>query len=393
MANGKLAFRAGMMVGAAAGALWVVAGRRWLDSEYELLDWNRVEEIAIRTSGKPPLGTPWSSLRLRSSYEKMVRELEAPISEYTRTSLPSSEISVSVMGRKEWIEANVTGFRYLFEPVEEMYRELGRQTTVVVPGLAKLSQMAVSSQIGLLLGYLSRRVLGQYDMSVLGREPLQGSSGGRLYFVQQNIEGVEAQLGLPAEEFRSWIVLHESTHAHEFEVFPWLRDYMNHILRAYLDCVLHEVRGASGGSAAGPMIVARMIDNLRSGRSILESIMSPRQQRYMRQLQALMCLLEGYSNHVMNEVGKRIMPHYDGIKRRVESRSKEKSPAEQLFLKLTGLSMKMDQYRLGEVFVDRVVAARGIEFANRAYEGPENLPTMEEVLHPERWIARMESVV
>ncbi|MHB8990686.1 MAG: zinc-dependent metalloprotease [Chloroflexota bacterium] len=388
MANGRFAFRAGMLLGAAAGALWVVAGRRWLDSEYELLDWNRVQEIAIRTSGRAPLETPWSSHKLRSSYEQMVKQLEAPISEYTRTSLPSSSTTVSVMGRREWIEANVAGFRYLFEPVEEMYREVGRQTTVVVPGLSQLSQMAVSSQIGLLLGYLSRRVLGQYDMSVLGREPL---SGGKLYFVQQNIEGIEGQMGLPAEEFRSWIVLHESTHAHEFEVFPWLRDYMNHILRAYLDCVLQEVRRSSGGPGAGPAVVARMIDNLRSGRSILESVMSPRQQRYMGQLQALMCLLEGYSNHVMNEVGETIMPHFEKIKQRVESRSKDRGQAEQLFLKLTGLSMKMDQYRLGEVFVDHVVGARGIEFVNRAYEGPENLPTMDEVLHPERWIARMES--
>lgn len=390
MANGKLAFRAGMLLGAAAGALWVVAGRRWLDSEYELLDWNRVQEIAIRTCGKAPLESPWSSRKLRATYEEMVRQLEGPISDYTRTSLPSTGASVSVMGRKEWIEANVAGFRYLFEPVEEMYREIGRQTTVVVPGIAQLSQLAVSSQIGLLLGYLSRRVLGQYDMSLLGREPLSGS-GGKLYFVQQNIEGIESQLHLPTEEFRSWIVLHESTHAHEFEVFPWLRDYMNHILRAYLDCVLQEVRGSSGGMGAAPAVVARMIDNLRSGRSILESVMSPRQQRYMGQLQALMCLLEGYSNHVMNEVGKDIMPHFDRIKQRVESRSKERSQTEELFLKLTGLSMKMDQYRLGELFVDHVVEARGIEFVNRAYEGPENLPTMDEVLHPERWITRMES--
>lgn len=388
MANGKFPFRAGMMLGAIAGALWVVAGRRWLDSEHELLDWHRVQEVAIRTCGKTPLESPWTSRKLRSSYEEMVRRLEGPISDYTETRLPSAGTSVSVMGRREWIEANVASFRFLFEPVEEMYRELGRQTTVIVPGVAQLSQLAVSSQIGLLLGYLSRRVLGQYDMSLLGREPL---AGGKLYFVQQNIEAIEAQLGLPAEEFRSWIVLHESTHAHEFEGFPWMRDYMNHILRAYLDSVLHEVRRSPGGSGGGAAVVARMIDNLRSGRSILESVMSPRQQRYMGQLQALMCLLEGYSNHVMNEVGKTIMPHFGKIKRLVETRSKEKSQAERLFLKLTGLSMKMDQYRLGEVFVDHIVNARGIRFANRAFEGPENLPTMNEVLHPERWIARMES--
>lgn len=388
MANGKLAFRAGVLLGAAAGALWVVAGRRWLDSEYELLDWDRVQSVAIRTCGKAPLESPWAHRKLRASYEEMVRRLEGPISEYTETRLPGAKTPVLVMGRKEWIEANVANFRFLFEPVEQMYRELGRQQTVVVPGLAQLSQLAVSSQIGLLLGYLSRRVLGQYDTSLLGREPM---SSGKLYFVQQNIESIEAELGLPPEEFRAWITLHESTHAHEFEAFPWLNDYMNHTLRAYLDCVLDEVRRSSGARGGGAGVVARMVDNIRAGRSILESVMSPRQQQFMGQLQALMCLVEGYSNHVMNAIGKRIMPHFEEIKGVVESRQKQKSQVERLFLKLTGLSMKMEQYRLGEIFVDQVAEAKGIRFVNRAWEGPENLPTMNEVLHPKRWIARIES--
>jgi len=138
-------------------------------------------------------------------------------------------------------------------------------------------------------------------------------------------------------------------------------------------------------------MVARMLDNLRSGRSLLEAVMSPQQQRFMGQMQALMCLLEGYSNHVMNAVGKTAMPSFDQIKQMVDGRAKERSQSEKLFLKLTGLSMKMEQYRLGELFVDHVVKARGIRFVNQAYDGPESLPTMDEVLHPERWILRMES--
>ena len=389
MANGRLAFPAGMLVGVAAGALWVVAGRRWLEDEHELMDWDRVQSMALRTAGRTPLESPWTSRRLRAAYESMVDRVEGPIADYTGTSLPGvHKPSVSVMGRREWIEANVSSFRFLFEPVEEMYRELGRQNTVVIPGLGHLSRLAVSSQIGLLLGYLSRRVLGQYDMSLLGREPMDS---GRLYFVQQNIEAIESELHLPPEEFRTWIALHESTHAHEFEVFPWLRHYMNHTLRAYLDCVLEEVRRPHGGASATTTAVARMVDNLRSGRSILESVMTTRQRHYMNQLQALMCLVEGYSNHIMNRVGISLMPHFHDVKALVDSRGKERSQAERLFLKLTGLSMKMEQYKLGESFVDRVVEARSIGFANRVWEGPENLPTMEEILRPQRWVSRMES--
>jgi coenzyme F420 biosynthesis associated uncharacterized protein len=389
MANGKLAFRAGILLGVTAGALWVVAGRRLMESEYQLMNWDRVRDVAFRTSGRAAAMSPWTYRKLQTSYEEMVHRVEDPIAAYTGSHLPDTGAKVSVMGRHEWIEANVANFRDLFDPVEEMYRELALNTTVIVPGLSQLSQLAVSSQIGLLIGYLSRRVLGQYDMSVLGREPMPS---GRLYFVQENIGAVEAELGLPPAEFRTWIVLHETTHAHEFEVHPWVRDYMNNTLRDYLDCILDEVKRASGNGGSATTMVARLFDNLRSGRSLLESVMSPRQQRYMNQLQALMCLMEGYSNHIMNKVGKKIMPHFDDIQKRVESRQKEQGQIEKLFLRLTGLSMKMEQYKLGEKFVDQVVERRGIHFANRAFEGPENLPSMSEVLDPDEWIARMESV-
>ena len=379
-----------MLLGAAAGALWVVAGRRWMESEEGLLDWDRVRRIAIRASGTDQPQSGRNAAELLSRYEAMVRRLEDPISAYTRTTLPSSRTPVSVLDRKGWIDANVDSFRSLFKPVDEIYQELEQRSAVAVPGLSLLSRTALSTQMGLLLGYLSRRVLGQYDMSVLGREPLS-DGGGKLYFVQPNIEGIEAQLDLPPEEFRTWIVLHESTHAHEFEVFPWLRDYMNHILRAYLDSLLQEVRGGPGAGGAIPAALVRIVSSLRSGGSLLDAVMSPRQRHHMGRMQALMCLLEGYSNHVMNAVGRGIMPHFDRIKQRVESRSRDRGKAEELLQKLTGLSMKMDQYRLGERFVDCVVQREGIEFLNQAYEGPENLPTMEEILHPDRWIKRMEN--
>lgn len=386
MANGRLVLRAGMLMGAVAGALYLAAGRRWLDMDKALFDWERVQDMANRTSGRMPISNPWVARKLRSSYEEMVQTAEGPIAAYTGTNLPSAGTSVQVVNRREWIAANVANFRYLFEPVEEIYSEVGSRGSIV-PGMAQLSQLAVSSQIGLLLGYLSQRVLGQYDMSLLGKEPI---TTGKLYFVEQNIESIARSLEIPGEEFRLWIVLHESTHAHEFECFPWLRDYMNHTLRAYLDCILQEVRRSSSGSGLGATLLPRMVENLRSGRSILESVMTPRQQEYMNHMQALMCLLEGYSNHVMNAVGRQVMPYYQEIKKAMDSRQKERSQAEKLFLKLTGLSMKMEQYRLGEQFVDRVVEARGIQFINRAYDGPDSLPTMDEVLHPERWIARIE---
>ena len=154
--------------------------------------------------------------------------------------------------------------------------------------------------------------------------------------------------------------------------------------------MLDEVRRSRGGSTGATALVARMVDNLRSGKSILEAVMNPQQQGYVAQMQALMSLVEGYSNHVMNAVGEKLMPHFDQIKGVLDSRQREQSNIERMFLKLTGLSMKMEQYRQGERFVNSVVKARGIQFAIVRGRDPRASRPWRKCFSPTRWIARMQ---
>jgi coenzyme F420 biosynthesis associated uncharacterized protein len=130
---------------------------------------------------------------------------------------------------------------------------------------------------------------------------------------------------------------------------------------------------------------------LRHGHNVINALMTPQQRELMSRLQALMALAEGYSNHVMNNVGRDLLPNFQSLHDRVEHRQKQRSQIEQLFLKITGLSLKMEQYRLGERFVDDVVKRRGIRFANRAWQSPESLPTEAEIRDADRWIGRMEA--
>src|SRR3712207_3499642 len=120
--------------------------------------------------------------------------------------------------------------------------------------------------------------------------------------------------------------------------------------------------------------------------------MTPEQRALFGQMQATMCMVEGYSNHVMNAVGRDLLATYELIHRKFELRQKQRTFAEQLFARLTGLNVKMEQYRLGEAFINRIVDERGHDFVRRIWDGPEFLPTMEEIRHPERWLARMDSL-
>jgi putative hydrolase len=117
--------------------------------------------------------------------------------------------------------------------------------------------------------------------------------------------------------------------------------------------------------------------------------MKPDQRALFAEMQALMCVVEGYSNHVMNAVGKELLPSYSGIARKFEKRQRDRGIAEQLFARLTGLDIKLEQYRLGEHFVDTVAKKHGHDVAKRIWDGPAYLPTMAEIKEPERWAARV----
>src|SRR5919199_487968 len=204
------------------------------------------------------------------------------------------------------------------------------------------------------------------------------------------LQPVEQTLGVPPDELRRWIALHEATHAHEFELYPWVRTYLNTSLRQYLRLLIEDMRGR-GDENTLLTIVNRFIGNLRQGHNVINALMTPQQRELMSRLQALMALAEGYSNHVMNNVGRALLPNFELIHQRVEHRQRQRSQIEQLFLKITGLSLKMEQYRLGERFVGGGGKQRGIGFANRAWESPEALPSEAEIRDPERWIGRMEA--
>lgn len=376
----------GAVVGGAVAVGWAVARRYGEDGDLRLIDWDSAARIASRVSGADGGISSHERARLQHEYESMVREIEQPISEYTGTVLPLGEIEVRVLDRPEWIRANIASFQQMFRPLEEVYVESLKKGGSPFPGMTRLSRLMLSSQVGLLLGFLARKVLGQYDISLLGHEPLQA---GKLYFVEPNIRLLEQTLSVPADDLRKWIALHEATHAHEFEVNPWVRGYLNGQLEAYLRSMAEELAGSGGGVLTG--LAARLVGNLRNGHSLIEAMMSAHQRQMLSRLQALMSLAEGYSNHVMNRVGERLLPSYVDIHERVEHRQANRSQIEELFLRLTGLKMKMEQYALGEQFAGHVADARGVAFLNLAWQSPEWLPTEAEIRDPDVWIARMDA--
>ncbi len=373
----------GLLLGAAVGAVWT--WRRLQEMAQEgpprLLDWERIESVASRFCTGPAV-TPGQE----AYYANLVGRSIDEVSTYTGQRLAPANLSLRVLDRRQWLAANVDTFRSVLQPLEDLYERVSSPQNPVTVLFGSPVAAFLSYQIGLLLGYLAQRVLGQYDIALLGREPLHD---GQLYFVEPNIRAAQAQLGLSGPDFATWVALHETTHAFEFETHPWLRRHFNSLLHDYLSDLEAEVEHL--GQLLTPAGLADLLQRVRQDESWLLWALTPRQRRVFDQMQALMCIVEGYSNYVMKQVGRRILPSFDLIEARVAARQAQRTPAERLFIRLTGLELKLEQYRLGEQFSDLVVQQRGLAFLQQVWQQAENLPTLEEINRPEKWIARMEA--
>ena len=347
-----------------------------------LIDWAQARAIALRVS-------QWEQAPLleranrREQYSRLVAQSEPLIASYMQVNLPEPINRLYVVDRRDWLLANFSSFELLFAPVEDLYLRVSARQGALGGMLGGINGKVIGAQMGVLLGFLARRVLGQYDLSLLSPD---AAVRGTLYFVEPNIARVQSQLGLSDEDFRLWITLHECTHVFEFEAFPWVRPYFNELLREFLGSVTDQLSGLTAG--LGPL-AGRLLRGRADGRHWIETMLSPEQQQIFDRMQALMSLVEGYSNHIMNAIGQQLLPSFNQIEQRIQQRQQRRPLLDELFNRITGMDLKLAQYQQGEAFVNRVAATRGVDFLNQVWERRENLPTMAEIREPERWIARM----
>src|SRR5579859_2531119 len=267
-------FGRGLILGAGAALLYAAAREtiaparlpavhNRLDTEADrtrMIDWEWATRVAIRAAGRTPTLHPGARAQLQAQYEAMLRDIEQPIAAYTGNDLSLANTTIEVLDRQGWIRANMVNFRSLLQPVEDYYREnVGTSRFGAPPVFQQAARLMLSSQVGVLVGYLARRVLGQYDIALLGDV---APTTGKLYFVEPNLRQVEDLLGVPPDELRRWIALHEATHAHEFELYPWVRTYLNGSLRQYLRLLIDDMRG-KGEENTVLTIANRFIGNLR----------------------------------------------------------------------------------------------------------------------------------
>ena len=290
----------------------------------------------------------------------MAAQLEKPLLDFVGGLPAGARLpEFQAIDRKGWLELNLGIMRRVVDPVLEQ----GRLPNSLI---VEFGRTGLDHYMALMLAFLGRRVLGQYDPQLMGVEPIDEAG---LYLVETNVEAWGRAAKLPEKDLRRWLILHEMTHAWQFAAHPWLREHMEQSMRVLLDTVTKKVSPAARVAAfAGVM---------------------PTQWRVMRQMQGTMSLVEGYSNLVMNELGAKLLAGFAELEEAYHQRSSSKSVLDQLIWKLTGLDLKLQQYKKGEAFARAVYDAHGIKALNLAWKGPDQMPRLEELVDPERWYRRV----
>ena len=380
-------WQVGFLVGSAIGAAATVIGRRAERSARRgLVNWEQAESIAVRRLQAAPGSLTADELKASvAAYDRAMRAVVPALTEALGAELPGVVERAGVVDRAGWVSANISTFASLIGRLEH---ELLDQ--IVPPGgglgpatMALANRFITTRQIGLMLGFMGQRVLGQYDLALLSAE----AKPGKLLFVEENIRQTAKALDLPLDSFRTWIALHETTHAFEFEAHPWLRPYLASRLEAQLAGFSRDA------STLGRDALKRLGEALRGSgdgsRHWMERLMSGEQRRLFRETQVVMSLLEGFSDYVMDNVGRDLVPDVERISAKFHERRERRSAVERAILRLTGLDLKLEQYKRGERFVSGIAKRGGQAALRRLWEGPETLPTEEELDAPERWIQRV----
>ena len=286
---------------------------------------------------------------------------------------------VAVVDRPAWVDANVLGMSALLDPLITKLQE--SQDRPPGPLATAIGSRVTGAQAGAVLSYLATRVLGQYELF---------GTGGRLLLVAPNIVGTERKLGVDPSDFRLWVCLHEMTHQLQFTAVPWLRGHLEQLIGEFVavtDLTPEALRERLQDVLRG------IVDAVRGGEGDSEGLMAlvsePAQRDVLDRITAVMSLVEGHAEFVMDNVGPDVVPSVRVLRQRFAQRRKGHGPVDRVIRRLLGLEQKMKQYAEGHQFVAGVVDRVGMEGFNLVWAGPENLPRIEELTDPARWVERV----
>jgi len=341
-----------------------------------VIDWIIAQRIATFVAGTGDAEPPTADLAA------LAAESEARVVAYTGLKPARPIPPPEGISRKEWVSTNVQSMRLLLDPVLQRATDnLGTLKPAVEIGMG----IVLSTEVGVVLGYLAQRVLGQYELVLLD-EAVEDRPP-RLLFVLPNLGQAVRTFAAEEDEFMTWVALHEVTHAVQFAGVPWLHSHVAGLVRELLKSA--EVRLDAPRKLQFPSSeeVKRVTGHLRRG-DLISIVTTTPEREMLDRVQAVMAVIEGHAEHVMDAVAPDLLPSLPKLRAALDRRRKSQSGLSRLVARLLGLELKLRQYEQGKYFCDTIVRERGPAVLHHLWSSPEALPTLAEIQDPAAWLAR-----
>jgi coenzyme F420 biosynthesis associated uncharacterized protein len=333
---------------------------------------------AGRAVVKPgPQVSPGEAAQIVADLRDAAASAVAPVAETSRLQAPDNAPAPLIVDRAGWIDANIDSFKALLDPVVDKLNATRKSQSGGAAAVA-VGAKVTGAEMGGLLAFFSSKVLGQYDLAPGGTP--------RLLLVAPNIVATERRLDVDPTDFRRWVAMHEETHRVQFTAVPWLRD---HLVERTQSLAVDLAPTPDDLTKRFEQLAKNLPEVFRTGEGIGQLFATPEQKARIAEITAVMSLLEGHADVVMDDVGPRVIPTVDVIRRKFDERRSSAVGIDRLLRRLLGLEAKMRQYRDGAIFVRAVMDSVGRDGFNAVWTSPETLPRPTEIIEPAAWVRRV----
>jgi coenzyme F420 biosynthesis associated uncharacterized protein len=355
-----------------------------------LVDWDLAAAAASRLVPPGPRTARGEVEALVAELRRAAERAVEPVASTARMQTPPGTPPAMIVDRPGWIRANTASMGAMLGPVLDdvvskkraadraRAEARGKELTPVGPAAQRFGSTVTGTEIAGMLSWISTKVLGQYDLAPQGTP--------RLMFVAPNILAAERELEVDPTDFRLWVAMHEETHRVQFTAVPWLREHIIGRARAIGTEVLPEPDQMQQRLKE---ILTQLPGVLRGDTDITQVMATPEQRQHLAEVTAVMSLLEGHADVVMDEVGPSVIPSVAQIRAKFTERRKGAGNVDKILRRLLGMDAKMRQYRDGAIFVRAVIDQVGVDGFNRVWTAPETLPRPTEIADPQAWVARV----
>jgi len=343
-----------------------------------MIDWDLAERVAGAAAGTP---NGSSTRPLPGDLDALAADARRHVVAYARLEPVRELPPPEAVDRPAWLKANLRTMRGTLDPLLE--KAAGGAGPMAGP-LRAAGGAVLAAEVGGIVGFMSRHVLGQYELALL--DPAQQP---RLLLVAPNLREAAGNMDVALEDLLPWVVFHEVTHAVQFNGVPWLAEYLASMLRELLASVQVKIDPAALLRLPTLDDLKELWGSVREG-GLVTAVAGPERKALLDRLQAAMALIEGHAEHVMDAAGASVLPNVAQLREAMNRRRRERPPLFKLVERLLGMDLKLRQYEEGKRFCDAVVARGGIDALNRAWSAPERLPTLAELDDPGAWIRRTE---